>query len=285
MTTILPVTNPIITFNVDSHNYPKFEIHNNPHIFIVDDIKIIIFTELVECIQWTTIINSIINYYNEIQDIHYIMQYLDVPFSFLLIDLNIYRPQYKIFLVIQSYDYNIYYKSYSSGSMEISMKPSMEGSIMKKVVSNENTVLKWGKIHLFTLNEKVKSQWKYNETDIVDISYSPPFYITHNDFFNFVTSEKINGAPVHYCRILLDILLSVSSLPLSEQYSAILYNYGVDQGIKSCKFSLDEYNANVTLIKFYLLIYHELRFTERYTIIDFLRNCETPVVITGVDNV
>jgi hypothetical protein len=255
----------------------------------MDDIKLIIFTELVECIQWTKIIDNIINYYKEIQDIKYIIHYLDVPFSFLLIDLNIYRPQYKIYLVIQSYDCNIYYKSGDNGGIiEISMQASMESSIAKGVMSNENTVLKWGKIHLFTLNEKVKSQWKYNDADVMDISYSPPFYISHHDFFNFVTGEKGSGAPAHYCRVLLDILLSVSSLPLSEQNSAILYNYRVDEVIKSCKFTLKEYNANVTLIKFYLLIYHEWRFTEKHTIVDFLRNNDATVLdnkATGVDNV
>jgi hypothetical protein len=248
----------IIDFNTETINYPKFEIYNKNNIFKINDIIILIIGDIQDINDICKNINIIIDQYELIEDLQFITKYLDFQYSFILIDLNIHKPQYKIFLVIKQYDI---YNYYLTNDMKILVNTGNNSGIK---------LLKPNNIHLFTLDYKVLSLWKYEENDTYNINSFIKTNIIYNDFCIFIVKEYEIIDYYNYGVFLLDILKSnlIYDTP-------ILYNYNVEKCINNCKFSINEYITNEILINSYLLIDLEQRFIERYNIINFINSLKT----------
>jgi hypothetical protein len=266
---------PIIEFNAESTNYPKFRINYEPkrHTYHYHNMILVLYVNDNENMDTAIDADEIFHYYELTNDIDYILRSLQLPFSFLLIDLDVHKPQYVAHLVIQQYDTHTYKQITNpvTGTVNILMEPFAKG---------DGCVgwLKPGKIYSYSLDAKVISVWQYD--DKADISGVPPFYISYGDFANFVIDEKRNNlgaSHAQYGRFLLEILKQNLTIikPIVETVgetrdALIIYNHSVMSSIQLCQFTPTEYILHNTLVKFYLLIYAEHRFENRHAIVEFL---------------
>lgn len=259
-TTIETMTTTIMQFNTETIDYPKFSISGNNYAVINNDVSIIIFNNGIDASKWDTQINAIIKYYGQTQDIQYILEFVSVPFSFLLVDLNIHKPQYNAYFVIQKFDINSYYQMPDMSIIIGDNNGNNNGNNIKGVCLNR------GEIHCYSLGTMVMSKWQCESPMIINTP--PPFYITVPDFFNFIADEKQNNPEIFagYGHFLLDILKSANNLNTDP----LMYNYAIQRAIDLAQFPLDQYVMSSTLVKFYLLVFPESRFTERNTIIEFM---------------
>ena len=293
--------NKLIQFvDIITDNYPKFNIFNETVIFKFNNITIILFdiqiysndnqikpiyldfnknnknnennennendenlllSKLSNNIRWKELIINIIENYVLTDNLQYSIKYLDIPFSFLLIDLNIHKTFYNFYFVIQSFDPQNYY---------------LDNNTIHKnsTILLNNISLEKGMIHSFTLDQKVLSMWKYQETNKYCIYNPPPFYISYMDFINFIIDEKKNNLhlPNDYGIFLLNILNEFNNIEIDKNINKtiLLYNYNIENNINKCVFVFDNYIINNTLIKFYLLIYPHSRFIDRKQIIEYM---------------
>jgi len=257
----MPVT--IMQFNTETIDYPKFTINANNYTVINNDIMIVVFNNEFDRNTWDTQIDAIIKYYGQTQDIQYILEFVAVPFSFLLVDLNVHKPQYNAYFVIQQFDTKCYYEMPDMSIVNSATNATTNGP--NNETMQKGKCLNRGEIHCYSLGTMVMSRWQYDSP--MTINTSPPFYITVPDFFNFIADEKQNNPDTfaNYGHFLLDICKRGVC-----DGGPLMYNYGIKCAIDLCAFPIDQYVMSSSLVKFYLLVFPESRFTERVAIIEFM---------------
>jgi hypothetical protein len=241
-------TNTLIKFNTEtSINQPKFELGDGVITFQYDHISLTIFDNLLTTFDET--IDNIIKMYKITNDIEYITRTMVIPFSFLLVDLDIHKPQYTAFFVVQPFDSaNYYIDNYTIVRNYADVLGTVKGELLMR-----------GKIFVFTLDAKAISQWQFNLDKTMVVHIPPVFYITENDFYNYLDDGGKSAA-----KFLSDILQKCATID-----DPILYNYCVEHAIhREAKFAISDYMVKQTLVAFYLLVYPVLRFNKRTEILE-----------------
>ena len=247
------MASPLIKFNTDfSINQPKFELCDaGSRTIQIDQISLSIF-DGDAATATTTAAETIIDLYKTTNDVEYITRTMVVPFTFLLVDLDIHKPQYTAFFVVQPFDC----ANYSVTADLLVTKSATTATTATENVKGD--LLMRGAIYGFTLDAKAISQWEFNRVRWMPVHVPPPFYITENDFYNYLEDAR-GGGDNTAAKFLSDILQQFATIN-----EGVLYNYSVERAIREdAKFTIADYIQKQTLVAFYLLVYPVLRFEKR----------------------
>ena len=246
----MSATTTLLKFNTETTpNCPKFELKTGLQSVQRSDITLTVLGDDIE----PAIINDIITFYEMTGNPEFITQNMVIPFSFLLVDLNVHKPQYSAFIFIQPYDINTYFIEHLEDSPVIEIGSTTDRNNVK------GGVLQNGKIFIFVLDAKAISQWKLDSVAI--IGTPPPFYVSETDFYQMLVTDEMTGDDTGF---LLDTLQKIGA----TSNNALYYNYRVGQILRmGSKFSHSEYLKKHKIVEYYLLIHPISRFNKREEII------------------
>jgi hypothetical protein len=247
--------NILIKFNTESTtNCPKFELKNGLRTIQHDEISLTILSQNSSDQTTNTddsIIGDIISFYKMTGNPEFITQNMVIPFSFLLVDLNVHKPQYSAFIFIQPYEMTTFYID----NMESSIV-----TISANVKGDSSRILQPGKIFVFALDAKAIAYWKLDYVAI--IGTPPPFYVSVTDFYTMLETDGMTQTDSDF---LLNVLVQVGTAITNHP---LYYNYRVTQLLQSgSRFQQDNYLKRHRILQYYLLIHPFERFNKREEII------------------
>jgi hypothetical protein len=247
--------NILIKFNTETTtNCPKFELKNGLYTIQRDEISLSILSQSSSNETTDTIIGDIISFYKMTGNPEFITQNMVIPFSFLLVDLNVHKPQYSAFIFIQPYEMSSFYIENTENSI-INIGSIVKGGVPSGVGLG---LLQPCKIYVFALDAKAIAYWKFDYVAV--IGTPPPFYVSVTDFYTMLDTDGMTKTDTEF---LLNVLVQVSSTT-----NPLYYNYRVTQLLQGgTKFQQDSYLKRHRIMQYYLLIHPFERFNKREEII------------------